>query len=174
MYRTGCTVSYAPAGIAEGEGSHDRLTQPSSVLPGNCVDRIRYTPCMSIPSVVALHNERLSASDCELVHAPDYPAHGIVCQRPHGLDPIPLPYLLPGGKNGIPGNRPVYNLCRRTPGKQLSGLHPLAFNRGMGLFRPHNGLSIAAGYQDKALPGGGCTVVCGHQLPVLDFVSQGG
>ena len=126
---------------------------------------------LSFP-VASWHNERLPAPDRELVHAPDHPAQGVVCQRPDRFHPVPFPYFLPAVKDGVPRNRPVDDFSRRPPGQQLTGANFLAVPGCVCPFRPGNGLPVTSGHQNKPFPGGGCAVVRRHQLPMFDFVSQ--
>lgn len=119
MYRVTGIYPNASSGVAEGKRCNDRLTYTTGVFPSQCVDRCICIAQMSVSTVIAFYNKRLPAPDRELIHATNYPAHGVICQRPDGFYAIPIPYFLLAGKYGIPRNRPVDNLSRRAPGQQL-------------------------------------------------------
>src|SRR5699024_502499 len=85
MYRAASMSSGASPGIAEDKGSHDRLTYSAGVFSGQCVDRLINISQVAVSAVITLHNKRAPAPNRKLVHSPDNPAHGVVCQRPHSL-----------------------------------------------------------------------------------------
>ena len=173
MHRIAGRPSYASSRVAEREWSHDRLTHSSSVFPGKCVDWVRGTSCVSISSVITLHQERCPAFDGELIHATDDAAHCVPGQRPYSGHAVFLFYFSLACEHRIAWNGPVDNLCGASPWKQFPALDFFAVPWCMGSLRPYNGPSIAPRNEYEPLPRCGGPIIRGDKLSVLNIVPEG-
>ena len=122
--------------------------------------------------MIAFDQKGAAAFDGKLVYAANDAAHGVVRQRPHGIQPVFLSDRCFAVKNRRARQTPVYNLSRRTPGKQFAGLYFFAASRCMCPCRPYNGLPVAAGNQHEAFPGGRGSVVRRYKLAVFDGITE--
>src|SRR5699024_4999649 len=123
-------------------------------LPCDSVERFTVRPRVTVPSVIALHDEGPPASDSELIHAADHPPHSVWGQRPHRVHTVFSLQLLLRSKNRIAWLAPVDDLRRALPGQQLPGPNLRAVPRPMRPLRPDNGPSVTSCHQYKAFPRG--------------------
>ena len=128
---------------------------------------------LSLSFAIASRDDvRLAALDGELIHAADDAPHGVVCQRPHRLQTVLLLDFFLGVEDGRARQAPVDDLCRAAPRFQPAALHGFTVTRSMGRFRPHDGLAVATGNQNKSLAAGRCAIIGRHQLAPLDLVAE--
>ena len=176
MYRGVCTCADAVACIGDGQRGHDGTAQVLLCRADHRADRlpdVMHTRGLSLPlSVPRWHDERIPGADGELVHTSDDPPHGVVRQRPHGVDAVLLLDLRFSGEDGRARQAPVDDLRRRYPRFALAALDLLAVSRCMGPLWPSDGPAITPGDQHEALASGRRAVVCRHQLPVFHLVAQ--
>ena len=127
---------------------------------------------MSVPSVVALHDERATASDGKLVYAPDNPPHGVIRQWPDSVHPIFFFQFPLTGKYRVARYAPVDDLRSAFPWQQPPISYLLAVSRPMRPFRPHDRPPVAASNQHKAFSCGRRSQVCRNDLAVFNLIPQ--
>ena len=132
-----------------------------------------YPRCLPFAlAVPRRYDERCPGFDCELVHAANDTAHGVVRQRPDGGNAVPLVYFILRRKNRRTRQRPVDDLRGAAPWQQFSAAHFRTVSRGVCALRPDDRTPVAAGNQHQPTSGSRRTIVGCHQLAPFHAISQ--
>ena len=176
MYRITGRRSDAVAGVRRRERCQHRLAEVVLAAPDHRRQRfldVVYPWGLSLPFSIAGRDDiRLAALDGEFIHAADDAPHGVVRQRPHRLQIVPLLDFLLGVEDGRARQAPVDDFRRAAPRLQSAAFHGFAVPWSVGRFRPHDGLAVTAGNQNEPLTAGRCAVVSRHQLTPFDRVAE--